>query len=326
MANKLQFTVGSQEKILSNWLKRAFILLCAASGISILFGMIVLLVFLFTDPSSVAYLTEPSGVWGKLVPLIGQMLQIVVSILTIVAAIWIASDLNGKIDARRRKDEEAREEGRKQEVAAREESRKTEARARELIRISERMFDTEFYTKITAPTWEIAYKWRYWDGEDGDRYRADVLLGGLPASFSTFERPEQTRSARANLIRFHPHFMPYDHGSRKQPAMPINELSEHMVLMTWIRFWVHLDLLIEDWGILKQDEVQKAFAGWYEAWAEFSDEYLYDLKAISEELSSDMQRFERVHRILSLAQPDTNVQRYDQRLAQSKKYLPTVPS
>lgn len=221
--------------------------------------------------------------WVKYISVTAPWLQVIFAALTVAAAVWIATTVNDKIEERRKADE----------------------RARELIRLSERMFDTEFYTKITAPMWEIVYKWLNWEGEAGDRYRAEVLSGELDISGRKFTAPENARGEIGNLIRFHPHYLPYDHGTESNPACTIHELSEHMVITTWIRFWVHLDLLVHEWKILSEEDAQKAFAGWYMCWAKFTDQYLACWKNCMENLGvqitqqNPLWNFERIHNTLT---------------------------
>jgi hypothetical protein len=78
-----------------------------------------------------------------------------------------------------------------------------------------------------------------------------------------------------------------------------------MVITTWIRFWVHLDLLVHEWKILSEEDVQKAFAGWYMCWAKFTGQYLACWRHCMENLGVEitnhnpLRNLERIHGTLT---------------------------
>lgn len=164
---------------------------------------------------------------------------------------------------------------------------------RELVRLSEMMFDAEFYTNVTVPAWEAAVKWSSLgkrEGADeheqqkGAAYRAEVAAGELILPMENYIWGLSHRGSTGRSIRMHPHYRAYD------DALPIrtyirsnkyiesksvvkSEMSEHMALTTWVRFWIHVSFLVEQ-NILESETVKEMFQGWYEWWFQFMHEFV----------------------------------------------------
>lgn len=145
-----------------------------------------------------------------------------------------------------------------------------EQRSRELVRLSEKMVDTEFYLKVMYPSWEVALKWMDPDLPDGDRYRADVVGAELrlPKNYS---RRSGDKPLAEGSPRMHPHFRPYDIPSRGKTAV-ITELSESLAFATWVRFWRNVKFLI-DREIINATDARHLFREWYMWWAPFMTEF-----------------------------------------------------
>ncbi|WP_341645369.1 hypothetical protein [Thauera sp. SDU_THAU2] len=224
--NNSIFGLGSDGRLWGSLLASASILLFIFS-----FVVVALFHWFFNGFLGAGHVTD----WVNYASFVAPLLQVLAMALTAVIAIWIGKNVQLSIEKNRRKDELSREVNRKETDAT-----------RELVRLSEQMFDMQFYIKITAPMWEVAYKWMYWEGHGGDEYRAQVLCGDLSIEKGFFSDPVEAVGPVGNVIRFIPHYLPYDQVGVKHNASQINELSEHMVLMTWKRFWVHLNFLIEE--------------------------------------------------------------------------------
>jgi hypothetical protein len=191
--------------------------------------------------------TNAPADWGVVASFLGSMFQVIIGVTTAATALFITFVLSRKLDKRRDLDEQNR--------AA--------------VRLSEMMYDKNFYVSVVGPSWEVVTKWLYWTGEGGDRYRLQVISEFIelePTKF--FEHPEEAESRRFhNKVRFLPHYTPYDVG-----GAVITELSEHMALTTWFKFWCHVDFLIER-ELISKDAVVELFKGWYTNWYPFMYEY-----------------------------------------------------
>jgi hypothetical protein len=144
-------------------------------------------------------------------------------------------------------------------------------RKRQTIELSHKLFDKDFYTYVSAPAWEIAVKWLYWTGVEGDEYRRQVCGGMFLYSYPEFSKPSEANSAPyQNLIRFRHHFLPYDAKLADEDVRSdvITQLSEHQVLTVWIQFWIHLHALIKA-ELVDLELCQSLFREWYGSWLKF---------------------------------------------------------
>lgn len=149
-----------------------------------------------------------------------------------------------------------------------EESRSAADRIKATIDISRILYDREYYIYVSTPTWEIAVKWLYWEGPDGDEYRRAVSGTKFlhEGSYEAFTFPEDVnRQPYQNLIRFEPHTMPYGYGGR---TTAISELSEHEALNLWIQFWCRLQALLAH-RLVDETLARTLFADWYRVWLGF---------------------------------------------------------
>jgi hypothetical protein len=150
-------------------------------------------------------------------------------------------------------------------------------RTQTTIALSRLLYDRGFYADIVAPAWEIAVKWQYWTGQQGVEYRQQVagpafLSLGENEKYKEFSNKDYANAKRyQNLIRFHPHLLPYDW---PWPGQSFHQLSEHMVLVVWIRFWCQLQILAQQ-KLIDNDTVRKLFSEFYSWWCPFFREYRY---------------------------------------------------
>lgn len=156
-----------------------------------------------------------------------------------------------------------------------EEQKKAAERTRATVEISRILYDRSFYININAPAWEIAVKWLYWEGPEGNEYRYKVCGGMfLYDTYSNFHTAEEANAhPHQNLIRFGSHFLPYDHMKENDVAKSmyigiIDQLSEHQVLAIWVQFWCNLDVLLEE-ELVDRSLVRKLFKDWYSSWLQF---------------------------------------------------------
>ena len=196
--------------------------------------------------------------WGAFGSYMGAMLQAFMAAATLLAVLLASVFLDRQSKQRQALEDKAREE-----------RRERDEQARAALRLSEIMYDHQFYIKVVAPSWEIASKWMYWEGAAGDRYRQDVAAGmfleraDALRKFASAEAAHQLRFQ--NVIRFQPHYHPYDF---PHPGQSRSELSEHMVLVIWIRFWCHVCWL-HDEGMVSPEMVRSLFQDWYSSWRPF---------------------------------------------------------
>lgn len=196
--------------------------------------------------------------WGGFSTFMGFVVQAVVGGATLVAAFLLSGVLTDRLERRRAK----------------------EAQSREIVRLSEKMVDTEFYIKVMYPAWEVALKWMDDDMPGIDAYRADVV--GAEMRLPKIYRQRQGRLALAeNNPRTHPHYQPYDVSAPtvKDTRGPsgtavISELSESLAFATWIRFWRNVRFLIEK-KLIESDAARALFREWYLWWAPFMTEFLH---------------------------------------------------
>lgn len=193
--------------------------------------------------------------WGQIGDFVGAISQTLVAIAAISAAVFFTSLYQAQ-----------------------------SAAVREAVKLSEMMYDRAFYVAIVAPSWEICFKWLYWEGEEGKAYRRAVLSGDFISFRSEykFTRMEDANNGHfGNLIRFPHHFSPYDlpaKGKTKASSgQLVHELSEHQVLVTWLQFWKHVHFLIEE-GMVERDAVKTLLKDWYQNWHPF----MHQLRRVAE--------------------------------------------
>jgi len=182
-------------------------------------------------------------------------------------------------EEQRNRDQQAREEERVRDQQTREAQHAREQQTRELIRLSEKLVDTEFYVKVVLPSWEVAQKWFE---PENHAYRAQVVRGEF--RFPICYDGDQSKAMLAEpILRRHPHFLPYD-----RPATPrgktavIGELSESLALATWIRFWRNVAFLI-DRDLLDVGDARSMLREWYMWWAPFMTELMAVCQRIENE-------------------------------------------
>lgn len=210
---------------------------------------------------------SPAGLgdWGAYASFLTSMFQVIIGITTVAAALVATFILSRQIEERKEKDE--------QNMMA--------------IRLSEMMYDKDFYVSVAAPSWEVATKWLRWQGDAGDAYRLQVISEVIDLSpRDEFHTPEEANNrGYHNLTRFVDHFTPYDRGGEV-----FTELSEHMALTSWFRFWCHVDFLLER-GLVPEDAIQELFGGWYRNWYPFMFEYRIAATKIAAKLTKPRKKF-----------------------------------
>jgi hypothetical protein len=196
--------------------------------------------------------------WASFSTALMPMLQTLLGVATLMVAIYIGSEINAQLEERRRLDERSR-------IKAADQA----SRNRELLRLSEMLVNVEFYTKVTYPAWEVALKWLGWEGERGDRYRAQVVAGEVDLPVKAFLiHPEFSY-----FVREHHHNHPYDAVDDPARSCGLRELPESLAFATWIRFWRHVKFLVDE-QFLDAEGVRQLLKEWYVWWAPFMAEYL----------------------------------------------------
>jgi len=193
-----------------------------------------------------------------------------------------------------------------------EEKRLRADRIKTTLDISRILYDREFYLYVSAPTWGIAVKWLYWNGQDGDEYRR--VVSGTKFLYEEtsrkFKLPVEVNSRPyQNLIRFEPHTMPYGY---TEPATTISELSEHQVLNIWIQFWCRLQALLEE-ELVDEHLVRRLFADLYRAWLNF----MLELRFVGEELEKEISWFSQIEEIEKVL--FQNDRKYNDAVARAKE-------
>lgn len=203
-----------------------------------------LLAFAFKGP--LVFTPANVGDWSSYASFLTSLFQVIISITTVAAALFATFVISRQIDERKDKDE--------RNMAA--------------IRLSEMMYDKDFYVSVVGPSWEVVTKWLHWEGKDGDDYRLQVVSEFVDVDpLRKFTTPEEAAARRFhNVTRFVPHYTPY-------PAtQAFTELSEHMALNTWLKFWAHVDFLLQE-ELVTQQAMRELFQGWYRNWYRFMYEY-----------------------------------------------------
>lgn len=154
-----------------------------------------------------------------------------------------------------------------------EQSRRGSERVKAAVALSQVLYGRDFYLYITVPAWEIAVKWRCWQGAAGDNYRLEVIGGLLLYKLIPFSNAAEANQRRyGNIIRFTHHFDPYDKvrssGATENSQSVIRELSEHQALNSWLNFWCNLESLVKNDDV-DQDVLTDLFVNWYWAWLDF---------------------------------------------------------
>jgi hypothetical protein len=232
--------------------------------------------------------------WADFSNTMMPMLQTLVGIATLGAAIYVASEINSRFEERRRLEEQSRIEAEKEA-----------GRDRELLRLSEMLVNVEFYTKVTYPAWEVALKWLGWEGQKGDKYRAQVVAGEVEFPIRVYlDHPDFSY-----WIREHHHNHPYDMDRIGTRGCGISELPESLAFATWMRFWHHIKFLI-DQGFLRKEGVRKLLKEWYVWWAPFMAEYLEVTRECLEALGQPVDSNCALVKVLELHTEDLEIPVY----------------
>lgn len=196
--------------------------------------------------------------WGQFGDYVGNMVGLVLTAATLVIALIATIYLPRRLD-----DQRARAE-----------------RTKLTVELAQKMYNSEFMVQVTAPAWEAAVKWLYWEGADGDEYRYQVCQGFFLYEYPHFGSPEDANRAQGqNVIRFHPHFYPYDRAAQGASANIIEHLSEHQALGIWLQFWCSLQTLIAN-DLVDAELARKLFTEWYRSWLRF----MLELRLTGDEL------------------------------------------
>lgn len=226
----------------------------------LLFAILALCTFFITTFFLTHGLTvEPSepkdyfSIWGAFGDFFGAVIQAIIAILTIFAAVFLATFHQFKGQT-----------------------------VRESVKLSELMYDREFYIHIVAPSWEIATKWLNWEGEGGNAYRRSVLAGDVINIQPTMKFENKDR-ANARLFKNPLDFR--DHYAMNPRDVAFSNLSEHMVLTIWIQFWNHVYYLKKH--ELAEDHTLADLLGpWYRNWHPF----MCELRLVSELCAEDARK------------------------------------
>lgn len=180
----------------------------------------------------------PNGsvaLWNSYSGAVMPMVQTIVSIVTLIAAVWLGRTFSREVDARRQLVETNRE----------------------LTRLSEMMVDRDFYKNITQPSWEIALRWFNLEGPSGDEYRAKIVCEFI-------ELPK-----RAHVEWLHEDIKDQAYS----PEGKSGQFSDYMVLAIWTRFWSNI-VFLEQEKIISSDGIRKLFYEWFRWWSPFMFEYI----------------------------------------------------
>ena len=211
--------------------------------------------------------------WSQFATYAGSLSQTVLGVATLFGALLVSLFITARLDRKRQADQL-----RKDAEADR------ERKSRELVRLSEKMVDTEFYVQVMYPAWEVALKWMDDDHPDIVRYRAEVVGAEFRLPKNYRARRENTDLAE-NSPRRHPHYKPYD--QRHGPKKPvIRELSESLAFATWVRFWRNVKFLIDE-DIVAKEDARSLFREWYMWWAPFMTEFAWVCVRLMERLDTE---------------------------------------
>ncbi|WP_162916923.1 hypothetical protein [Cohaesibacter haloalkalitolerans] len=129
-----------------------------------------------------------------------------------------------------------------------------------LANVSNNFYSYINYLQVILPSWDIATKWLSWEGEDGDLYRYDLIGALLLYEQRPFKNHDECRKVPfQNDISFRGHF---DLISENDI---MNRTNEHMIMTIFLRFWLHLDTLMESSSVSENEAISR-FAdmhAWY---------------------------------------------------------------
>lgn len=197
-----------------------------------------LLMYYISDNSA----QETMARWGQVGDFVGALLQTIVASTAILAAVIFSTLYQYKSNSQR-----------------------------EAVKLSEMMYNRDFYISVAAPSWEIATKWRHWEGEKGAEYRCSIVAGEFIELRKNikFHTPEAANGREfSNHTRFIDHYKPYCMADEPE----ITSLSEHMVLVTWLRFWNHVHFLIKNY-LVDEQSISTLLRDWYASWYPFMYQY-----------------------------------------------------
>jgi len=233
--------------------KSFIVRVCAALLIAVLISSIGAYVAKFGTELS----TEHAR-WGEFGSYLSGVLGVALTAATLAIAVYATAHLPEYLDA--------------QKAAA--------DRVKTTVEMSRTLYDRGFYVSISAPAWEIAVKWLYWEGIEADEYRRRVCGGMFLYAYPNFSSPQEANDhPYQNLIRFGSHFLPYGHSREGSAVSPrydgiVDQLSEHQVLVIWLQFWCNLYALLKA-GLADEALVRTLFRDWYGSWLKFMLELRY---------------------------------------------------
>lgn len=145
------------------------------------------------------------------------------------------------------------------------------------IGLIDRFQSVDHYRNVSLPVWEIAVKWHHWQGEDGARYRADVVYGFGVGRLESFVDPMDCWRVNRELVRFGGHFdfkryFLYDSMTVFAGECVQSDLTEHQSLTIWMEYWGALCLMIEA-KYVDSEMVGDVLADWYFYWVDFMIEF-----------------------------------------------------
>ncbi|WP_375397215.1 hypothetical protein [uncultured Sphingomonas sp.] len=250
----------------SRWAASLLTVLAVLSAVIALLSMASVLWY-FHSFNSLLTNSNSLGDWASFATFMGFVVQSLLGIATFAWAFLLSVVFARRLERQKQAEQEARSQ-----------QSKDEQRSRELVRLSEKLVDTQFYLKVMYPAWEVALKWMDPTLPGIDAYRAQVVGAEMRMPMN-YRRRARGLTIAENNPRTHPHYQPYDIPYKKDEnnADPgktavITELSESLAFATWVRFWRNVKFLM-DRDLVDKDHALHLFREWYMWWAPFMTEF-----------------------------------------------------